>query len=192
MNNQYSPSEFLKNIYSLVCTKLFFSQARLIRRPVYIRGKRSIVGAKNLTIGRFCRFDLDGNKETLYIGENCQFGDNTHIVALNEVRIGNNVLIASKVFISDTSHGRYKGELQDNPQIPPKDRKLDSSKVVIGDNVWIGENVVILAGVVIGDGCIIGANSVVTKSFGKNKIITGIPGNIIKEYDDITKRWRMI
>ena len=192
MNNQYSPSEFLKNIYSLVCTKLFFSQARLIRRPVYIRGKRSIVGAKNLTIGRFCRFVLDGNKESLYIGESCQFGDNTHIVVLNEVRIGNNVLIASKVFISDTSHGRYKGELQDNPQIPPKDRKLDSSKVVIGDNVWIGENVVILAGVVIGDGCIIGANSVVTKSFGKNKIITGIPGNIIKEYDDITKRWRMI
>ena len=191
MNNQYSPSEFLKNIYSLVCTKLFFPQARLIRRPVYIRGKRSIVGAKNLTIGRFCRFDLEGNKETLYIGENCQFGDNTHIVALNEVRIGNNVLIASKVFISDTSHGRYKGELQDTPQIPPKDRKLDSSKVIIGDNVWIGENVVILAGVTIGDGCIIGANSIVSKDIKRNSIVIN-NNKIIKEYSSIDKSWRKL
>lgn len=191
MNNQYSPSEFLKNIYSLVYTKLFFPQARLIRRPVYIRGKRSIVGAKNLTIGRFCRFDLDGNKDTLYIGDNCQFGDNTHIVALNEVRIGNNVLIASKVFISDTSHGRYKGELQDNPQIPPKDRKLDSSKVIIGDNVWIGENVVILAGVTIGDGCVIGANSVVSKDIKRNSIVIN-NNNIIKEYSGMDKSWRKV
>lgn len=190
MNNQYSPSEFLKNIYSLVCTKFFFPQARLIRRPVYIRGKRSIVGAKNLTIGRFCRFDLDGNKETLYIGENCQFGDNTHIVALNEVRIGNNVLIASKVFISDTSHGRYKGELQDNPQIPPKDRKLDSSKVIIGDNVWIGENVVILSGVTIGNGCIIGANSIVNKDIPDNLIAVGAPSKVIKKF--VNEEWKKV
>lgn len=191
MNNQYSPSEFLKNIYSLVCTKLFFHQARLIRRPVYIRGKRSIAGAKNLTIGRFCRFDLDGNRETLYIGENCQFGDNTHIVALNEVQIGNNVLIASKVFISDTSHGRYKGELQDNPQISPKDRKLDSSKVIIGDNVWIGENVVILAGVTIGDGCIIGANSIITKNIPNYTIVVG-NNTILKKYNEQSHIWESV
>ena len=190
MNNQYSTSEFLKNIYSLVCTKLFFHQARLIRRPVYIRGKRSIVGAKNLTIGRFCRFDLDGNRETLYIGENCQFGDNTHIVALNEVQIGNNVLIASKVFISDTSHGRYKGELQDNPKIPPKDRKLDSSKVIIGDNVWIGENVVILSGVTIGNGCIIGANSIVNKDIPDNLIAVGAPSKVIKKF--VNEEWKKV
>ena len=113
MNNKYSISEFIKNIYSLLLTKIFFHQARLIRRPVYIRGKKSVSGAKGLTIGRFCRFDLDGTKKTLYIGDDCQFGDSTHIVALNHVEIGSNVLIASKVFISDTSHGLYKGENAD-------------------------------------------------------------------------------
>lgn len=189
MSNKYSISEFTKNVYSLILTKLFFKHARLIRRPVYIRGKKSIVGGKNLTLGRFCRFDLDGNKKTLFIGDNCEFGDMTHIVALNNVQIGNNVLIASKVFISDTSHGSYKGIDQDLPSIPPNKRKLISDEVVIGNNVWIGENVVILAGVHIGDGCIIGANSVVTKNIPNNTIAAGVPVKFIKLYNNELKEW---
>lgn len=189
MSNKYSISEFTKNVYSLILTKLFFKHARLIRRPVYIRGKKSIVGGNNLTLGRFCRFDLDGNKKTLFIGDNCEFGDMTHIVALNNVQIGNNVLIASKVFISDTSHGSYKGIDQDLPSIPPNKRKLISDEVVIGNNVWIGENVVILAGVHIGDGCIIGANSVVTKNIPNNTIAAGVPVKFIKLYNNELKEW---
>ena len=61
MRNKYSFSELIKTIYSLVITKLTYPQARLIRRPVYIRG--GINGAKNLTTGRFCRFDLRGDKK---------------------------------------------------------------------------------------------------------------------------------
>lgn len=57
-------------------------QARLIRRPVYIRGRKSISGAKRLTLGRFCRFDLNGTEKTLYIGEDCEFGDMTHIILI--------------------------------------------------------------------------------------------------------------
>lgn len=189
MGNKYSISEFTKNVYSLILTKLFFNQARLIRRPVYIRGKKSLVGGTNLTLGRFCRFDLDGNKKTLFIGDDCEFGDMTHIVALNNVQIGNNVLIASKVFISDTSHGSYKGIDQDVPSMPPNKRKLISDEVTIGNNVWIGENVVILAGVHIGDGCIIGANSVVTKDIEKNCIVAGAPATVIKQFNCQEKKW---
>ena len=189
MGNKYSISEFTKNVYSLILTKLFFNQARLIRRPVYIRGKKSLVGGTNLTLGRFCRFDLDGNKKTLFIGDDCEFGDMTHIVALNNVQIGNNVLIASKVFVSDTSHGAYKGIDQDLPSIPPNKRKIVSSDVIIGNNVWIGENVVILAGVHIGDGCIIGANSVVTKNIPNNTIAAGVPIKFIKLYNNELKEW---
>jgi len=181
--NKYSPTEFLKNIYSLVMTKLFFNQARFIRRPIYIRGKKSIVGAKKLTTGRFCRFDLDGKKKTLFIGENCEFGDNTHIVALDKVEIGDNVLVASKVFISDTDHGMYKGKKCDLPTISPNQRKLVSKPVKIGNNVWIGENVVILSGTVIGNGCVIGANSVITKSIEDNVMVAGVPATVIKRFE---------
>ena len=44
MSNKYSFTEFVKTSYSLMMTKICFSQARLIRRPIYIRGAKSIEG----------------------------------------------------------------------------------------------------------------------------------------------------
>lgn len=163
-------------------------QARLIRRPVYIRGRKSISGAKRLTLGRFCRFDLNGTEKTLYIGEDCEFGDMTHIVAYGKVEIGNQVLIASKCFISDTNHGTYKGQEQSNPDEPPKKRRLVIKPTKIGNNVWIGENVVILAGAEIGDGCVIGAGSIITKKIPKNTIVVGNE-ILIKSYNTKEHKW---
>lgn len=189
MGNQYSPSEYIKNVYSLAMTKLTMKQARFIRRPIYIRGRKSLSGCRGLTTGRFCRFDLEGAKQTLFIGDNCEMGDMTHIVAYEKVEIGNNVLIASKCFISDTNHGIYKGDNQDKPETVPNDRKLIFDPVKIGNNVWIGENAVILAGSVISDGCIIGANSVVGGKFENNLIIAGVPAKEVKHYDSYLKYW---
>ncbi len=191
MRNKYSFSELLKTIYSLILTKLTMKDARLIRRPIYIRGKRSLSGCNNLTTGRFCRFDLSGKRDALFIGEKCEMGDMTHIVAHDSVRIGKNVLIASKCFISDTNHGAYKGNEPDSPMVPPNKRKLVSKPVVIGDNVWIGENVVILAGSEIGDGCIIGANSIITKSIPQYCIVIG-NNRIIKKYNIKSKVWDIV
>ncbi|MCI1268636.1 MAG: acetyltransferase [Ruminococcus sp.] len=187
--DKYSPSEFISNCFSFLRTKLFFRECRFIRFPFYIRGKQSMKGAVNLTLGRFCRFELDGKHKTLSIGKNCEMGDMTHIVALNHIEIGNNVLIASKCFISDTSHGIYKGKIQDSPTTPPNSRKLYSTSVKIGNNVWIGENVVILAGSVIGDGCIIGANSVVNSNIPCNSLAVGAPARIKKVFDEDSKTW---
>ncbi len=190
--NYYSPSEWIKNVYSLVMTKLTMRQARLVRRPIYIRGHKSLSGCKSLTTGRFCRFDLEGTKQTLFIGNNVEMGDMTHIVAYEKVEIGENVLIASKCFISDTSHGGYKGDDQDSPETPPNKRKLVTKPVKIGNNVWIGENVVILAGAEIGDGCIIGANSVLKGTMPELTIAAGSPAKAIKKYDSKTKEWKRI
>lgn len=188
MVNHYSISEYLKNIYSFIMTRLTMPQARFVRRPVYIRGAKSLAGCRKLTTGRFCRFDLDGEKKTLFIGDHCEFGDMTHIVALNRVEIGNNVLMASKCFISDTNHGNYSGEGQDSPLSEPNSRKLHSGTVRIGDNVWLGENVVVLSGADIGSGCIIGANSVVSKKIPENSIVAG-SNKVIKSYNITTKKW---
>ena len=183
--NKYSISESIRNAYALILTKLFYRGARLIRRPVYMRGRKSISYGKNLTTGYSCRFDLEGKEKTLFIGDNCQMGDNVHIVAHKKVTIGDNCLIASKVFISDTSHGIYDNS--ENASLPtqnPNDRKLVSEEVTIGDNVWIGENVVILLGTKIGNGCIIGAGSIVTKDIADNCIVAGVPAKVIKVWDN--------
>lgn len=191
-NNKYSLSEFISTLLALFLTKVFFSQARLIRRPVYIRGRRSIVGGGKLTTGHSCRFDLPGDRKTLFIGERCEFGDNVHVVAYERVRIGNDVLMASKIFISDTNHGKYKEERQDSPDKPPKERPLVTKPVEIGDRVWIGENVVILAGSRIGNGCIVGANAVVCGEMPDNVIAVGAPAKPVKKWNELKKEWEYI
>lgn len=191
MRNKYSISEFLKMIYSLAMTKIWMFHARLIRRPIYIRGAKSLAGCRNLTTGRFCRFDLEGKHNTLYIGDNCEIGDMTHIVAYNSVEIGDNVLIASKCFISDTNHGNYSGDKQDSPETIPNERSLIVGKTKIGNNVWIGENAVVLSGADIGDGCIVGANAVVNKSIPKGSMVVR-NNKIIKSWDQETKKWERI
>ena len=192
MRNQYSFTEIMSTCWSLLLTKIADPKARLIRRPIYMRGRGSLDGGKFLTTGHGCRFDLIGDKKTLFIGNNCEMGDMTHIVAHEKVEIGDNVLIASKCFISDTNHGVYKGQNQDSPIIEPNKRKLATIPVKIGNNVWIGENVVILAGTQIGDGCIIGANAVVSGFIEEKTIAVGIPARVVKKWSDKANRWEVV
>lgn len=194
MKNIYSLSESLSTAYALLCTRLFYKGARLVRRPFYCRGKARLQFAEGFTTGHHCRFDLLGaegdNSKKLVIGKNCKLGDNVHIVANKKVVIGDNCLMASKIFISDTSHGDYSLVSTDSsPEIPPDDRPLYKKSVSIGNNVWIGENVCILLGVTIGDGCIIGANSVVIKDLPDDCIAVGSPAKAIKRFDFDQKSW---
>lgn len=198
MKNRYSVSETISNVYALICTKLFYRGARLIRRPFYCRGKSRLQFAQGLTTGYNCRFDLLGEEndkisKRLILGENCKFGDNVHIVAREKVVIGDNCLMASKIFISDTNHGDYSNVgIDSGPNIPPDNRPLYTKPISIGNNVWIGENVCILLGVSVGDGCIIGANSVVNKDIPSNCIVAGAPARVIKRWDVELSKWAII
>lgn len=144
-------------------------------------------------MGRSCRIDTSNNCKSLVIGENARIGDYVHINADYSIEIGDNVLMASKIFISDANHGNYNGEDQSAPDENPTIRKLFCSSVKIGNNVWIGENVIILPGTIIGDGCIVGANSVVNgKAFPSDCIIAGAPAKIVKKYNHNLKCWEKI
>lgn len=197
MKNRYSLSETISTAYALICTKLFYKGARLIRRPFYCRGKSRLQFDEGLTTGHNCRFDLlgekDDNLKKLIIGKNCKLGDSVHIVANEKVIIGDNCLMASKIFISDTSHGEYSdATINSSPDVPPDTRPLHMKAISIGNNVWIGENVCILLGVTIGDGCIIGANSVVNRDVNDNCIVAGAPAKDLKKYNYNTGKWEKI
>jgi lipopolysaccharide O-acetyltransferase len=192
---KYSIYEILKLTFNILYTKLIISNARLIRFPIDIRGKRNIDFGKHLTTGYHCRLETYSscNRKILQIGKGVQINDFVHITAIESVIIGDNVLIASKVFISDSLHGSYKGnELDSDPQIPPEKRCLSSSPVFIDENVWIGESVSILPGVRIGKSAIIGSNSVVTKNIPEYCIAAGNPAKIIKRYNFNTNHWEKI
>ncbi|PHX61738.1 MAG: acetyltransferase [Flavobacteriales bacterium] len=173
-------------------TYLYYPNARIIRLPFYIREKKGIRGAKSLTTGVNLRIDIISRKNftpTLQIGDNVQFNDYVHIAVAKGVFIGDNTLIASKVFISDHNHGNYANENQSNPNTPPIERELFSKEVHIGNNVWIGEFVSVLPGVTIGEGSIIGSTSVVSKDIPAFSIAVGSPAKVIKTYDKDTNKW---
>lgn len=191
--SDYSLFNLIETCLSYIFTKLFFPGARLVRRPIYIRGKNGIVYQKGLTTGHGCRIDASNKEKTLYIGKDARFGDYVHINAEEKIVIGDNILIASKVFISDTNHGCYNGDCQSSPETNPSLREDHTTPIFIGDNVWIGENVVILPGSKIGNGCIIGANTLINgNEFPDNTMIVGIPGKIIKIYNTQTRIWERV
>lgn len=197
MKNGYGFGEILKNSISLIYTKLFFKDARLIRRPIYVRGKKFFSYGKGFTTGYSCRlemFDIHAdNTHKLIIGQNCKMGDYVHIAAGESVTIGDNCLFASKIYISDIGHGDYSSyDNASNPNTPPDERKLTTKPVIVGNNVWLGDNVCILPGVKIGSGVIIGANAVVNKDIPDNTIAVGIPAKVIKQYNFMSNLWMRV
>lgn len=120
---------------------------------------------------------------SLVIGTNFHATRNLTIQCAGQTTIGNDVLVASDVFIIDYNHGI-------DPSSPSYlDNQLEVSEVVIEDGVWIGNNVIILPGVHIGKKAIIGAGSVVTKDIPSYSIAVGNPARVVKFYDFHNRRW---
>jgi acetyltransferase-like isoleucine patch superfamily enzyme len=177
-------------------TKLFYRNSRIIRFPFDIRGRKFVDLGRRLTTGKNCRieaFPKDNCTVVITIGNDVQLNDYVHITAMKSVRIGNNVLMASKIYISDCTHGYYSGDFtHSHPDLPPMEREYSIKPVVIQDNVWIGESVSVLPGVTIGKGSIIGANSVVSKDIPDYTIAVGIPAKAIKKFNFETLIWENI
>ena len=193
---QYGFLGIIRMMINLLRTKLTFSQARIIRFPIDIRGKKFIQISEGFTTGVGCRIEaypVDHQSKTLFIGKDFQMNDYVHITAMESVKIGNNVLLASKIYISDCAHGSYSGDKYDShPYSAPDKRPLYSKPVSIEDNVWLGEFVSVLPGVTIGEGTIVGANSVVSKSLPPYVIAVGTPAKPIKQFNFTTNTWERI
>ena len=169
------------------------SQFKQVGSNIFIQFPLYLVDGKNITIGDNCiilkglRIETYSTflgihfKPQIIIGNNVSINMDCHIGCINKIVIANNVMIASKVFITDHFHGNAQ-----DISLPPHERILETKgPVIIEENVWIGEGVVILPNVTIGKNCIIGANSVVTKSFPQNSIIAGNPAKLIKIIENI-------
>lgn len=93
-----------------------------------------------------------------------------YIQGKNGIIIDDYSLFAPGVKIISANHS--KDNLNDHDVDKP---------IKIGKNCWLGANSVILPGVELGDNVIVAAGSVVTKSFGANLILGGVPAKILKE-----------
>jgi len=119
----------------------------------------------------------------LEIGNGTSIGHFNHIYATKGIFIGENVLTADKVYISDNLHS-YENITQPISKQPIKQINV----VKIGDGSWLGENVCVI-GASIGKGCVIGANSVVTKDIPDYCVAVGSPARVIKKYSFEINEW---
>lgn len=122
----------------------------------------------------------------LEIGDGTYIGNRSHIMVVGNMKIGRNVLVADKVYISDNLHGF------EDINMPISAQPLKHAPVVIDDEVWLGENVCVLPGVTIGKHSVIGSNSVVTKDIPPYSVAVGSPAKIIRQYDEKTGRWESV
>lgn len=179
---------FYKYIYSFVIRKAFFQFGKksYIFRPLKIKGMKSISIGENTIIQASVWLTADSRRKEyckLQIGSNVQIGHFNHIYATKEIVIGDNVLTADKVYISDNVH-EYS-----NPNVPIMFQGIRQLQPVhIGDGTWLGENVCVI-GASIGKQCVIGSNAVVTKDIPDYSVAVGIPARVIKRYDFENKIW---
>lgn len=171
----------IRNEFKAIGEKSQFSylNSRISGKSFIVIGDRCTFGA-HLRMDAVCKYGEQKFSPKLIIGNDVVINDFCHIGCVNEVMIGNNVLVASRVTILDHFHGNITTS---DLLTPPSKRPLSSKPVCIGNNVWIGEGVCVMPGVTIGDNVIIGANAVVTHSFPKNVVIAGVPAKIIKTLD---------
>ena len=140
----------------------------------YIFIGNNFAARRGLRIEAWDRYRKYTYTPTINIGNGVRVGEHCHIGAIDEVDIGNNVLMGSKVYITDHHHGDTCED--DLLQLPVERRLYSKGKVVIEDNVFIGDNAVITPGVKVGHNSVIAANAVVTKNVLPFSVIGGVPG----------------
>lgn len=148
---------------------------------------------EGIGIGKHTYFlPLDSYAGVLYnpkiiIGDGCWIGIRNSFAAIDEIKIGNHVLFAGYVHITDHSHGY---EDISKPIMPQK--LISKGPVVIEDDCWLGFGCEVLSGVHVGKHSIVAARAVVTKDVPAYSIVAGNPAKVIKRYNFESKRWEKI
>ena len=171
--------EHVKNRFHRVTELLKFWLLNLAVHPV----EYSSAMLKTMKIRLLCRhFGGFSDNNILYangvkiwnyrrvsIGERVSFGGNVHLMAYDDITIGDDCMFAYGVIVATATHDH---------RVPIMNKSYLTKPVVIGSNVWCGLNSIILPGVTIHDGVVVGAGTVVTEDIPMNAIVTGPPARV--------------
>lgn len=186
----------LYRAYQKWCRTFFLFRYRLLfkalGRGAYLAKPFRVDGIGNISIGNRTLFQrgiwlyccgVEGLSASLAVGSGCVFGYNNHITSVREVVIGDEVLTANNVYISDNIH-EYEDITKPVMHQPVRFKRA----VLIGSGAWIGENVSII-GASVGKNSVIGANSVVTRDIPDYCVAVGVPAVVIRQFDLQSKKW---
>ena len=179
---------------SLISQKLGVKTIRVgphsrLRGLCFIEMGEDFSAENGLWLEAISRYNAQIFKPKIIIGNHVRISQFVHIAATHLVEIGDDVLIGSKVIITDHNHGQYSLQ-HTSPLIAPTLRPLDDDlQVVIGRNVWLGDGVVVTPGSSIGEGAVIGANSVVIGNIPPFTVAAGAPATVRKTFNFDTGKW---
>ena len=159
----------------------FGFRSRLQKPDMLTKPKAICIGSK-VYIRKSARLEAVGpwvgKIPKITIGNHTIIHPYFHCGAAESVKIGNNVLIASRVYITDHDH------VFDDPAKPARwSGRLLTKPVIIEDGVWLGEGAIILKGVTVGERAVVGANAVVTKDVPAYTVVGGNPARVIKNIE---------
>ena len=141
---------------------------------VYVNATDVSIG-DNLTLYPGVYFWGDGK---IVVGDNCSIGKDTLIFAAKDagVHFGDNVLIAAHCSFWDSDHGiDRKSTIRSQP--------LESTPLVVGDDVWVSANCAVIRGARIGQGAVVGAGAVVNSEIPEYSIAVGVPARVVGSRD---------
>ncbi len=112
------------------------------------------------------------------IGNRCSIGFGSHIVGHFSIDIGDDVMCAPYVYITDQNHAYEDIETPIGLQWPKEDT------VSIGAGSWLGTGSIILPGARIGEHVTVAAGAVVVGEVPSRSVVAGVPARVIKQYEE--------
>lgn len=177
-------------VFAILFSRRFgrFGRRTSIVFPVAIEGPKNIYLGEDVYVASLSCLAAqpltNATSCVLEIGNGCRIGRFNHIYATQRVVLGDCVLTANGVYISDNLHD-YR-----NIDLPVMQQAVVQNSVVeIGKGSWLGHNACIL-GARIGRHCVIGANAVVTHDVPDYCVVAGAPAVIIRRLDTTSGEWR--
>lgn len=187
-------SRIRTRLYTILLSSQFseFGAGSRVMPPFRFSGLRQISLGTGVMIHRDCWIhvldgQVDDGTSKIIIKSHSHIGMGATISAARQVVIGEHVLLARNIYISDHAHAF------ENIGVPIDQQGIAGiAPVTIGRHSWLGQNVVVLPGVTIGEHCVIGANSVVKSSIPDFSVAVGAPARVVKRYNQQFNAWERV
>lgn len=131
-----------------------------------------------LRLGRWCWIGNDTklrvHEGVVSIGAKSVLGQECTLSCYQHISLGRDCIVADRAMLIDFDHAF--GDVER----PTRLQGIEKRDVRIGNNVWIGHGASILRGVSVGDNSVIGTSAVLTRSFGANSVLAGVPARVIR------------
>lgn len=148
----------------------------LLNSLIKISGNNNTVVLKANSYVSGAELWVENNSCELSIGERTFVGHHSHLACTEDgskLIVGSNGMISSYVQVR-TGDSHSIVDMEGN-------RINHAQSVFIGDHCWLGEGSKVLKGVTLEGDDIVSTGAIVTKSFGKNVLLGGVPAKMIKE-----------